>query len=208
MSGSIVVTPNSIQGRLNQTPNPLFIEKGISDPIVQQNFQVLNKTLQKRLQGVDVPKANIVFSPAFASGGIATTFTGSTDTQTPGTLQVQITTRGNPVKIKLAPFLAADPSYLKLSAAAQNSVAMVGGWKRIASLGANTIISQAQIGSEINPPSSGVLDSIFVSIPLPAFEFEDVVPSGTYTYQFFFRLGDATTTLSGLNLNLVAMELR
>lgn len=204
-SGAYVVTPNSVKNPLNQSPQTVFVTQGIDDPIVQQNFDSLNKFLAKRLTGKEVEQANYVVGPAFAFT-TPVDYVGTTERRI-GALQAQITTRGNPVRLKIAPFFnGTGISNLSLLSGVTNpdNASMTGGWVRINSLGQQTVISRTSLGMQAKTSTVGIV----FAVPLPAFEFEDVVPSGVYTYQFYFKAGLADTDIFLFNLNVVAYELR
>jgi hypothetical protein len=203
-----VLTPNSSQAPLNK-PLIQLITQNIQDPVVQQNFEILNRLFQQNLGGTPIAPANIIFGPAWASGN-GLTFSGTT-VQTPGALQVQITTRGNPVRVKLAPFQyqSGNPSLFRLSTLGTYSAFGTFGWIRYqqgVSNGLSTTIASQILG--VQAQSSGTSPIVGMDIPLPAFEYDDVVPTGTYTYQFFFQLGSVSQALAVLNVNTVAYELR
>jgi hypothetical protein len=128
---SYVITANSTANPLaNQQPQQLFPTAYIQDGVVQQNFETLNKLLAALINGGNISPANIVFGPAFATGSVSTQFIGS-GIQTPGSLQVQISTRGNPVKIKVAPFpLATGAESLFALSVAGNFMQAQFGWYR------------------------------------------------------------------------------
>lgn len=207
---SAIATPNSVQSQLNQDPLVLPTTQGISDPIIRQSFESINKIISQRFAGKQIEKANIVFGAAFGVGsGLANLLTGTT-LITPGALQLQIATRGNPVRVKLGPFQYAQgaPASFTISASAPNDfVTGTFGWYRTNAAG-GTKQTLCQITTGLSAKAAGALPAQSLSIPLPAFEFDDVVPSGTYTYQFFILLGSATTTLYVSNLQAVAYELR
>jgi hypothetical protein len=210
-----VVTPNSTQAPLNQTPQGLFATSYIQDPIVQQNFEILNKIISQILGGQLNPQANIVFGPAAAQSTPVVVTTTST-VITPGAFQAQITTGGNPVRVKLAPFQFFNPpvggivSYQGPAFAIFSngappifSIQAWCGWLRNGVQISETLIESAV--TLTNAPTAPT--NIALSVPLPIHEFEDVVPAGTYTYQFYFFLFPGTA-LSYKQLQVVAHELR
>lgn len=200
---SFVPTPNSFGSALQKSASPAFLTDGITDPVVQQNFEILIKYFSAN---GGVAKANLVIGPAYATG-VGKQFNGTTTTQTPGALQVQISTAGNPVRVKIAPFVYSGvyPSSFALSAVGQSYCEGFFGWQRIAN-GKTTTISTAVVRADAF--TGGLTTLVGTVIPLPAFEFDDVVPAGLYTYQFFFFLLDANTSLTIWNINAVAYELR
>jgi hypothetical protein len=190
---SVIVTPNAFQGPLNQKPQSLFPSQGITDPIVQQNFEKLNKVLSQGIDGRQIQKANIAFGTI--PSAVYTFPSGVTTLQTPGFLQVQITTRGNPVAVKLSGYqYGGNPSTLALTNATDLKADF--GWLR----NGVTVFKTRCEYKTISAAAS-------ISIPLPAFEFEDVVPAGQYTYQFFFQ-AYGTTNVTGFFIVPVAKELR
>jgi hypothetical protein len=198
-----IATLNSIQASLTLPPTALFITQNIDDPVVQQNFELLNKILAQKTQGNSISPANIVFGAASGSAS-ASTISGTAQ-QVLTAVQVQIATRGNPVRVKVAPFSynSTYPSYLKLSTTATNIAQATFGWLRIGSSGGTpTVISSVTVGAGI------AANSINFAMPLPAFEFDDCVATGTYTYQFFVKLLNSSQTLTFQNINAVAYELR
>jgi hypothetical protein len=193
-----VATPNTVQNPLNTSQQTVFVTQGITDQIVRQNFDSLNKFLAKRLSGKEIEKANLVIGPAWNQSSI---IGNSTAVQKLGPLQAQITTRGNPVRIKLAPFFngpgVAQFGIISVATLLKATV----GWMR----DGDTVVSQ--LVSTVAALDGGT-STIQMFFQLPAFEFDDVVPSGTYTYQFFFQLFDTNQTLNISNVNVVAYELR
>lgn len=204
---SFVPTPNSVASPLNPVQSPKLITQNVKDPVVQQNLEILNRYFGFGQAG-SVPLANLAFGPAFGTTS-PVTFTGSTSTQTPGALQVQIATRGNPVRVKLAPFQYqnSSPSIFELSQSANESLLkMTVGWLRSTLGGTSSVtISQVVVGATVTTSSPG--GSFSLSFPLPAFEFDDVVPSGIYTYQFFYQLAKSEYQTTIQNINAVAYEL-
>lgn len=201
------LTQNSARAELNQEAKLLLNTQGVVDPISRQNFDNLEKFLRKFVRGDFPQKANIVYSPAFATQA-PIAFTG-VNTFSPGQLQVQIATRGNPVRIKVAPFQFSTgfPSFLKLKSLSTNATSAVFTWKRKDENGNVTIISQKEQGIQVTP-AAGTQAIVAQFFQLPFFEFDDSVPTGVYTYQFLFTLSSSSQTITFQNVQVVAYELR
>lgn len=217
---SYVVTPNSFQAPLNQNPSNLFITQNIKDPVVQQNFEILNKQIIAQQQGKLRSKANYVSGPAFGtSAPIA--LTSTTALTIIPQLQVAITTYGNPVSIKLCPFsysptlINSPPGFYvgsfftlsMLNQPAGSFGAVTVGWKRLdTSNGETTLLSASGLQMSVTPQVS-VEKGLSITIPIPAFEVIDVVPAGLYIYQFYYQLVDIYSRILLYNLNATAYEL-
>lgn len=198
---------------LNQQPSVLLLPETISDPNVRNNFDILNKQIQKIRQIQQPPASNIVFGNTVydsTTGKPKLLGDAFTSLTTPGFLQAQITTKGNPVsmKISFAPYnIPFDGStvYASIYGIQKNSntnaIAQICGWLRN-----NVQICQMYIKNVLVNP--GGTDTGFINfIPLPAFEFEDVVAAGTYTYQFYYQNVSPTAVIYQ-NIRVVLKELR
>lgn len=209
-----VVTPNSFTSQLNQIPQAQgkFIVDGITDPIVQQNFEILNKAVARQIQGQDIQKANLIVGPAFSNNGAGFQVLTGTALHAIGALQCQITTRGNPVRLLMSPFSyqVSAPSYfwiIDTTNLGTQAVKMQWGWRRTDANGIQTVLCNSIVGTTIFDGSTAT-SSIGLYIPFSAFEFIDVVPSGTYTYQFLFQMLGVNNTANISNVNVLALELR
>lgn len=182
---------------INQKPVHIFSTGGIKDPIVQQNFDQLNRFLTKLQQAKQPPAANIVVSKAFPAAGQNGTFSGGSGGNKtefrPGGLAATITTKGNPVTVKIAAAYFSNnsrywPQFL-ISNSNHAFADIAGGFYRSANGQTPQLISMCYLNSQ----AGGSLN-FNQSFMLPVFEFTDYnVPSGTWTYQFYLWLfGDNT----------------
>ena len=194
----------------SQKTQSLFLTTGIQDLIVRQNFELLNKILSKNFSGQAIQASNIIFSAPFSFAYPPSNF--FVVDNSPGQLQVQINTRGNPVRIKLASLqnLGGQTASLMLTGiTGQASLSTIFGWKRQDSQGVITKIAEFLVGMSAQNASGKALQ---MNIPLPAFEFDDVVQEGAYSYQFFFTFTVnnvvCASSVSFQNVNVVALELR
>jgi len=158
--------------------------------------------------GTGTPKASgtLVKASIDAGSTFPIVFSAVTSpTSYPGSMQAQIRTFGNPVRVKLAPFQISNIQSSSLSlwgVSGHLGISATFGWQRTGSSGVPVVIAQSSFTGSV------VSYTIPVNLPLPFLEFDDVVPAGSYTYQFFFTLLNYTMILKYQNLNVVAYELR
>jgi hypothetical protein len=190
--GGANVAASGVQGKLH------LVTDGVQDPVARQNFEILNKYYAVSSALKNRPKANVNFSPQNANK-LVTTGPTVTTVQTPSDLQSRMTSYGNPIRVKLgaAFYGQAYPAILAIGGAAP-SIEGTFGWYRD-----NKVVWNCNLHWSL----PGVSGYVF-PIPLPAFEFDDVVPAGSYTYQFYYQLVTAATNILYRNLNVVAYELR
>lgn len=188
---------------INQIPRTLFSLEGIQDPAVRDNFDRLNRELQ-RLQ-VNKQPASANFRR------------GETDK-----FSVTITTRGNPVVVRLEAaaspgtiLTGADLSYFNVKAAApDNSCEYIFSLNR-KSDPADIKIFQADVKILVGNPSLVVANSqAWLYSQFPVFGYTDDngglgLPAGTYTYYIpaFLGVGTTANTVSFNRTSLTAYEL-
>lgn len=206
---SVVTTNNKI----NQQQQILFNED-MDDPVTRQNFDTLQKYLLRLQRGTQPPAANIVKGTVLidaSTGNPSSTLDSSTTLKTPSSLTVQITTKGNPVKVRIgqplfsrvfdgATVYASVFGYQR-SANPGTSLGMVCGWLR------NGVqVSSQYIHDTLN---AGVTNTSYLKyFPLPFCEFEDInLPAGTYNYQFYYQNTTGTAAFFQ-NVCAIAEELK
>ncbi len=199
---------------INQKPKQL-LNLDIQDEVVRANFDTLNRELTKRISSKEPTSANVVYSSIatydYSLGGLLV----------PGTvyllpqLTVTITTKGNPVNLKLLPgcganfnAAAGNFSYVSvnfvLGGGNHDSATAYFGYVRSRNGESSTTISKA---SEFIEADNGV-GTPGKSLGYPCCEIEDRVPAGTWTYTLYWQVVSAYAGIIIANSQLRALELK
>lgn len=173
--------PSSQVANINQKPQTIFTTENIQDPVVRHNFDILNKQLQLLQVNSRPAKTNMQFGPILTTQNVIVGSGGPAALLSP--LAVTIKTKGNPVSIKLMGAPQALPTsglapFFDLAANSNLAWAYIG-WQRNGVQVYNQVIRAAATTG-----GSPDVDIISTWFPLPAFEFIDKVPSGSWRYQF------------------------
>lgn len=184
----------------------------IQDEVIRANFDTLNRELQKRQGNKEAEPPNVVYSApgSFTNLQSASAFTLRQYLELPW-LTVTIKTRGNPVNLKLISRVGSSDFaeggiislYPRLLGSARTEMDMAFGYFRQSPGNAREVMNVQLYSYE--QPTATVL-GMHVTIPLPAFEIEDPVPSGTWTYSFFARCENTHTALKMSQILLCAKE--
>lgn len=193
--------------KINQAPQTLFVTETIQDPSVRYNFDILNRELASRRTLRQPPAANFVVSNQWPTLDSSPGSWSTTVEQQPGALAVTITTRGNPVVLKLASIQYTKggrflPQFYMVNSAG-TAVGVQGGFYRSSATLSPTVISRHYVSAQI-----GSAAFVRLAIPFQTFDFTDYnVPSGTWRYQFYLQ-NDATTNYVLYRACVQAYELR
>lgn len=198
---------------ISDKPKQLFNIGLIDDEVMKRNFDILNRELQSRRAGDEIEPANVVYSRSYPGNSIVA-LPLSTNSGYPyfnfAPMVVEITTRGNPVQLSLVPGtdLGAIPSYISIYDAnppGGTNLSIEAGYYRSSDQDSNITIGKQPF----------LLDFVAnqvtrVTIGLPAFIYEDPVPSGKYTYTFWAKqaVNNAHVWAYFSNVKLRAQELR